>query len=237
MAERREAPAPAAATLALLRAIATHGSTTKEGDGCDGWPATSTARSRVIRGYDLRPARVKAADGDPGSGIGTGDSNHGDRPNDGSTSINQNDGSRANGTGNGSRPNNGGSMTVVNTALVDPDVIPVPRANALFPEMATSVFELEIWLIKEYGLLRPPSTHCAVNRNATFLPHVDSGRGAGQSVSMIYGLGDYTGGAICVEGTASDIRYVPLEFDGWRQRHWTEPYEGERYSLVWFTPE
>ena len=56
-------------------------------------------------------------------------------------------------------------------------------------------------------------------------------------MSMIYGLGDYTGGAICVEGTASDIRYVPLEFDGWRQRHWTEPYEGERYSLVWFTPE
>ena len=190
----------------------------------------------MIRGYDLRPAGVKAADGDSGSGIGTGDSNRGDRPNDGSTS-NQNDGSRANGTGNGSRPNNGGSMTVVNTALVDPDVIPVPRANALFPEMATSVFELEIWLIKEYGLLRPPSTHCAVNRNATFLPHVDSGRGAGQSVSMIYGLGDYTGGAICVEGTASDIRYVPLEFDGWRQRHWTEPYEGERYSLVWFTPE
>ena len=76
-----------------------------------------------------------------------------------------------------------------------------------------------------------------VNRNASFLPHVDSGRGAGQSVSMIYGLGDYVGGAISVEGSPSDIRYVPLEFDGWRQRHWTEAYEGERYSLVWFTPE
>jgi len=25
---------------------------------------------------------------------------------------------------------------------------------------------------------------------------------------MIYGLGDYSGGAICVEGTASDIRYA-----------------------------
>ena len=31
--EWREAPPPAAATLSLLRAIATHGSTSKEGDG------------------------------------------------------------------------------------------------------------------------------------------------------------------------------------------------------------
>lgn len=203
----REAPPPAAATLALLRAIATHGSTTNEGNRCDGWPATSTARSRVIRGYDLKPARSKAADGEAGSGIGTGDSSHGGRPNDDSTS-NQTCGSRSNCTngkgsrphggsstgnpggkgsrpndgctgnpgngsrpthgtnGNGGRPNNGGStsnpanrptkggsMTVVNTALVDPALIPVPRANALFPEMATSVFKLEIWLIKEYGRL------------------------------------------------------------------------------------
>ena len=33
-------------------------------------------------------------------------------------------------------------------------------------------------------------------------------------LSMIYGLGGYDGGAICVEGTATDIRYAPLEFDG-----------------------
>ena len=33
-----------------------------------------------------------------------------------------------------------------------------------------------------------------------------------------------------------DIRYHPLEFDGWKERHWTLPFVGERYSLVWFTP-
>ena len=132
----------------------------------------------------------------------------------------------------------GGSFTVVNEAAVGAEVtIAVPRANELFPAIVRAVFELEAALIAEHGLARAPSTHCAVNRNARFLPHVDSGRGAGQSVSMIYGLGDYAGGAISVEGTASDIRYKPLEFDGWRQRHWSEPYEGERYSLVWFTPE
>ena len=37
-------------------------------------------------------------------------------------------------------------------------------------------------------------------------------------------------------GVAHDIRYAPLEFDGWAQLHWTLRFSGERYSLVWFTP-
>jgi hypothetical protein len=49
-------------------------------------------------------------------------------------------------------------------------------------------------------------------------------------------LGDYSGGELVVEGEPSDIRYKTLQFDGWRQRHWTLPFEGERFSLVWFTP-
>jgi hypothetical protein len=47
---------------------------------------------------------------------------------------------------------------------------------------------------------RATSSHCAVNYNAEFTPHVDSGTGAGQSLSMIVGLGDYTGGELYVEG-------------------------------------
>jgi hypothetical protein len=54
---------------------------------------------------------------------------------------------------------------------------------------------------------------------------------------MIVGLGDYVGGELAVEGTGHDIRYLPLQFDGWRLRHWTLPFAGERFSLVWFTPE
>ena len=49
-------------------------------------------------------------------------------------------------------------------------------------------------------------------------------------------LGDFVGGELMVEGEAFDIRYKPLEFNGWTQRHWTKPFEGERYSLVFFTP-
>jgi FkbM family methyltransferase len=83
---------------------------------------------------------------------------------------------------------------------------------------------------------RPPSTRCAVNRRAAFAPHVDSGEGHGQSTSLIVGLGDFSGGELAVERRVSDVRYAPLEFDGWRERHWTLPFKGERYSLVFFTP-
>jgi len=132
-----------------------------------------------------------------------------------------------------------GSFTVVNPRfrsgiLVDAssDFVP-PLANELFPDLSYAVFELEKSLAPD----RPASSHCAVNCKAQFLPHVDSGRGAGQSLSMIVGLGDYGGGDIVVESMSHDIRYAPLEFDGWRERHWTDTYNGERFSLVWFTPE
>jgi len=53
---------------------------------------------------------------------------------------------------------------------------------------------------------------------------------------MIVGLGDYTGGELMVEGEKIDIRYKPVEFNGWKQRHYTLPFKGDRYSLVYFTP-
>lgn len=83
---------------------------------------------------------------------------------------------------------------------------------------------------------RPPSSTIAINRHAQFSPHRDSGAGSGQSQSLIVALGDFAGGEIAVESEAHDIRYKPLEFDGWMQRHWTLPFVGQRFSLVWFTP-
>ena len=55
--------------------------------------------------------------------------------------------------------------------------------------------------------------------------------------SLIVGLGAYSGGELMVEGVKNDIRYKPLQFNGWTERHWTKPFLGERYSLVWFTPK
>ncbi|CAM9742572.1 unnamed protein product [Ectocarpus fasciculatus] len=138
---------------------------------------------------------------------------------------------RGGGGGGGSGGDGGGSGSFTLGAFPPP--CPPPRGNRLFTELARAAFELEVALLPE----RPPSTTIAVNRNARFKPHVDSGSGAGQSRSLIVGLGDYVCGELVVEGEEADIRYRPLEFNGWTQRHWTRPFSGERYSLVWFTPK
>jgi tRNA U38,U39,U40 pseudouridine synthase TruA len=147
-----------------------------------------------------------------------------------------------------------GSFTVVNPALVKKDSHHL--GNDMFPELVNGVFALEQVLSDQErdlvttsmanGTIHPttlstsshrhPSTHCAINCNAQFTPHVDSGRGLGQTMSMIVGLGDYSGGELMVEGSQHDIRYKAAEFDGWKLRHWTRPFLGERFSLVWFTP-
>jgi hypothetical protein len=107
-----------------------------------------------------------------------------------------------------------------------------PTANELFPELLQAAIALEHVLLPT----RPPSSTIVVNKHAQFKPHKDSGAGAGQHVSMIVGLGEYRDGELVVEGNVNDIRYKALEFDGWNQRHWTLPFEGERFSIVWFTP-
>lgn len=89
-----------------------------------------------------------------------------------------------------------------------------PKGNALFPELVKAAFELEIALRPG----REPSSTIAINRNAQFRPHTDNGAGAGQSLSLIVGLGDYIGGELVVEGVKNDIRYKALEFDGWKER-------------------
>jgi tRNA U38,U39,U40 pseudouridine synthase TruA len=193
----------------------------------DQWPSTSAARSSVIVMADALAAAEDA------SGI--------------------------------AKVPQAGSFTVVSDQLFDCSEIGVPLGNTLFPELTKAVFDLEQKLIddetiecavvtadapesegerrgsdvnkKQQPQRRQPSSHCAINCNAQFVPHVDSGRGLGQITSMIVGLGDYVGGALSVEGSEHPIRYRPLQFDGWRLRHWTKPFAGQRFSLVWFTPE
>jgi diketogulonate reductase-like aldo/keto reductase len=107
-----------------------------------------------------------------------------------------------------------------------------PKSNSLFPDLMKAIFELERAIMPG----RPPSACCAVNCCARFMPHKDSGAGNGQQISCIVALGDFSGGALAVEGEIKQVRYQPLEFDGWAQRHWTLPFAGERFSLVWFSP-
>ena len=127
----------------------------------------------------------------------------------------------------------GGASGSFSVGAMPGDRCDQPKGNVLFPELMKAAFELERILCPD----REPSSTIAVNRNAQFRPHTDSGAGAGQCTSLIVGLGTYSGGELVVEGEQKDIRYQPIEFNGWKQRHWTMPFLGERFSLVWFTPK
>jgi len=49
------------------------------------------------------------------------------------------------------------------------------------------------------------------------------------------GFGDYTGGELNVWDIPHDIRHKPLIYDGSSELHWTMPYTGTRYTLVFYT--
>lgn len=231
----QEAPAAYAKVLRLLR----------EADASGCWPYSTVSRSLVIAGDREERGDVeggseavrnrRAMEGEEGNGA--------DDAAAAAVNIRALDGEQnlaAKGDGQEEpipaqqqQQQRGGGGSGSFTLGAFPPPCPPPRGNRLFSALARAAFELEAALLPD----RPASTTIAVNRNARFKPHVDSGAGAGQSRSLIVGLGDYKCGELVVEGEEVDIRYRPLEFNGWTQRHWTRPFVGERYSLVWFTPK
>ena len=92
----------------------------------------------------------------------------------------------------------------------------------------------------------PPFTSIQVNFQYASSPHVDANN---VGPSYIRGLGDFTGGELVVEcgemprqrdssksaaiTTEHDVSNTWHVFDG-NARHWTRPFEGERYSIIYF---
>ncbi len=88
------------------------------------------------------------------------------------------------------RPVASGSFTIVNPLVASTLETSLPVANTLFPGLVEDVFRLEQMLshqkagrVVRDGLEtnmetgRPVSSHCAINCNAQFTPHVDTGVG------------------------------------------------------------
>jgi len=70
-----------------------------------------------------------------------------------------------------------------------------------------------------------------VNINNQMGPHKDKhNNGDGVIVTG----GDYTGGALVVEGVPQQTRYTPICFNGAEREHWVEPFQGFRYSLIFY---
>lgn len=70
-----------------------------------------------------------------------------------------------------------------------------------------------------------------VNKNVICPPHKDS-KNAGKT--LLVAFGDFTGGESVVEGVSYDIDLKPVIFDGSKLLHWTAPFVGTRYSLVFY---
>ena len=70
-----------------------------------------------------------------------------------------------------------------------------------------------------------------VNHNYRCNAHKDKNN---QGTSVIVAFGDFTGGELRVENDVIDINGKPYEFDGSVCEHETLPFEGDRYSVVYF---
>lgn len=74
-------------------------------------------------------------------------------------------------------------------------------------------------------------TTIQINKNITSPPHVDKNN---VGPSYIIALGDYEGGELFVEGQSYNIKNKFFKFDG-KKGHWTAPFVGTRYSIIFFT--
>lgn len=106
------------------------------------------------------------------------------------------------------------------------------RCNKMFPELYSE--------LKKLGRMMRPSfefENIHVNKNTIAERHIDGGQ---HGVSMIVGLGDYTGGETVVyhdggtQGTKYNIFQKPLLFDADTVPHESLPFQGTRYSIIYF---
>jgi len=98
--------------------------------------------------------------------------------------------------------------------------------NTKFPKLYS--------LVKKLIKLHKPDfkyTTIQVNKNIQSDPHIDKNN---VGPSYIIALGNFTGGALVIEGERFNIFNTWKHFDG-TLGHWVEPFEGERFSLVYFT--
>jgi len=75
-----------------------------------------------------------------------------------------------------------------------------------------------------------------INRNYQCLPHKDK-KNVGESI--ILGLGNYEGGALCVQNEDEQVFQLNLlhrlaKFDASKFTHFVIPFDGERYTLVFY---
>jgi len=110
------------------------------------------------------------------------------------------------------------------------------RLSAAKVQKHSRVFELATKIMEEVDQDFASSwTAIAITNNFSGSPHIDH-----DNVGPFYGVavGDFEGGAICVESDAFEVvevdtRYALGHVDG-RNPHWVAPYTGDRYSVIYY---
>jgi len=112
-------------------------------------------------------------------------------------------------------PSTGKSMTKI--------MVERPELNDIFSEFRDFYFPKF-----DYGSVQ-------MNKNFPCPRHIDS---SNTTESILCCFGNYTGGLCVVEMEDKIIKYnpkvEPVQFDGSKYYHYVEPFEGTRYSLVFF---
>ena len=111
--------------------------------------------------------------------------------------------------------------------------------KSMFETTALSEKPYLIDYLKEFANIYFPDfkwTEVQVNYNWQSPPHFDK---ANSGDSLIIALGDYTGGELMIETQIGkelsvDIHDKPFIFNGSKFKHWTNPYEGNRMSIVFY---
>ena len=115
----------------------------------------------------------------------------------------------------------------------DPDAVGkyLSRAQEIYPQLQ-EIFEE----FRDYHFADFDFSHVMMNRNYDVDWHRDA---ANVGESVVIAMGDFTGGSTQIKDvdgviTNLDSHNNPQQFDGSKIEHRVEPFEGERYSLVFF---
>jgi hypothetical protein len=100
------------------------------------------------------------------------------------------------------------------------------KANTNYPELYESLKSLLLLIDPDFK-----ASTITINKNVICEPHKDE---LNRGDTWIIGLGDYTGGRLIIEDLPLDIKNKPFKFDGSQLLHWTEPFAGTRYSIMFY---
>lgn len=95
------------------------------------------------------------------------------------------------------------------------------------PDLWEAVQELAEYLDPDHRY-----TSATINHNVLCKPHKDA---RNDGTTMIIGLGNYTGGELCIDGEEIDINHKPYYFNGWLHEHYNKPHSGDRWSLMFYS--